>query len=141
MFVPPSWPASIPLPQHAVDEDKSLRELQGQWGMAALALSRGIVKLESAALDTISSAEADPASVGGAWTSLKDSINAQVAVPLAHALWLAWYFNDLSLKHRRRIASGGQDQQLGKWLEAAPETTTCLFPEDVNLAMEAARAR
>lgn len=65
-----------------------------------------------------------------ALSMFKDKVNAQVVAPLAHALHLAGgYFNDLSTKRRKRIAKGVRDQQLGKWLEAAPESTTQLFPK------------
>lgn len=57
--------------------------------MAALAFTRGIVRLESAVLDAVSTAEANPSSANDALTSLRETVNAQVAVPLAHALRLA----------------------------------------------------
>lgn len=141
VFAPRTWPASIPLSQPVTDDDKTLKDLQAQWGMTALVLSHGIVHLESAVLEAVHQADADPLSASVALLSLNDEINKRVAVPLAHALRLAGgYFNELSAKRHKRIAKGVRHQQLEKWLEAAPETTTLLFPEDVGSAMEASWA-
>lgn len=99
VFTLPSWPASIPVTQQVVDDDKSLREIEGQWAMAALALTQGIVKLKSAVLDVVNKAEANPFSANKALASLCETINAQVAVLLVHALRLSGgYFNKLSVK-------------------------------------------
>lgn len=79
--------------------------------MTALALSRGIVRLEAAVLEMIHSAETNLEAAGAALSMLKDEVNAQVAAPLAHALRLAGgYFNDLSTKRRKRIDKGVRDQ-------------------------------
>lgn len=50
IFATPSWPASLPVHQKAIDDDKGLRDVQGHWGMAAFALSWGVVRLEAALL-------------------------------------------------------------------------------------------
>lgn len=108
--------------------------------MAALAMTRGIVHLEAAVLEAICTAEANPAVAGATLSTLKDEVNCQVATPLVHALCLAGsYFNELTTRRCKRIAKGVRDLQLGKWLEAAPESTTKLFPSDVESAMQASR--
>lgn len=38
VFSLPTWPPSLPIPQKLIDEDKSMKDIQHQWGMAALAL-------------------------------------------------------------------------------------------------------
>lgn len=58
-----------------------LKDLQGQWGMATLALSRGIVCLEAAILEAVHRVEDDPSNAGAALLTLKDEVNAQVAAP------------------------------------------------------------
>lgn len=125
-----------------MDEDKALKELQGQWGMTALALSRGIIRLEATVLEAVHTAETNPDTAGAALSTLKDKINAQVVAPLAHAFRLAGRcFNNLSGKHCKHIAKGVRDQQVSKWLEATPESTTQLFPDDMDTAMQASHVR
>lgn len=63
---------------------------------------------------------------------LKEGVKNQVAAHLAHALCLA---DGFSTKRCKRITKGVQDEQLGKWLEATPEATTQLFPNNVGPAM------
>lgn len=52
IFAPPAWPHSLPVLQRVIDEDKALKEAQGQWVMAAMAISKGYVRLEKAVLDS-----------------------------------------------------------------------------------------
>lgn len=89
------------------DKDKVLKDLQAQWRMMALALSRGIVHLEAVVMNGVHQADVDPSSASVALLSLKDEITNQGAAPLAHTLCLpGGYFNDISSKCRERIAKG-----------------------------------
>lgn len=140
-FTPPSWPASLPLQQCAIDEDKALKEVQQQCGMAALANSRALVCLEAILSEGARQASADPSWVDFPFDTLKEDIISQVATPLAHALHLAGgYFNGLSTRRRRRITKGIQDSQLSKWLEDSHESLTLLFPDNIAPTMAAAQA-
>lgn len=87
---------------------------------------------QTGVLDVVSGAEADLTTANTELSALKEAINSHMAIPLTH---------DLSLKCHCCIASGVRGQQLGKWLEVVPGSTTRLFPEDVKAAKEAARAR
>lgn len=88
VFVPPTWLVSIPLSQWIIDEDKVLNDLQGHWGMMALALPQDIVMLKAAILMADHSAETNLAAAGSALSTLKDEINSQVLAPW-HMLY-AW---------------------------------------------------
>lgn len=137
LFAPPAWPASLPVFNRVAEEDRSLRDLQAQWGMVGLALSRAINHLEAVIGPVMISA--DPENPG---SSLKDELDSLVATPLAHALRLVGAnFNELSTKRRRRLLKGIRDPQLFKWLEDSKESVSSLFHGDVSAALEAARAR
>lgn len=61
---------------------------------------------------------------------------------MAHTLQLAGgCFSDLSGKHHKCIAKGVHNQQLGKWLQAAPESTTQLFLDNLDSTLQASQAR
>lgn len=110
--------------------------------MVSLALSRGIVRLDAAILETLHTTKANPAAMGAALSTLEDVVNSQAAAPQAHALHLGGgYFNELSGKQCKRIMKGVRDLHLGKWLEAALESTPKLFPSDVESVMQASQAR
>lgn len=80
----------------------------------------------------------DPSSAGVSLLTLKDEVNNHVVVPLAHALRLAGgYFSEISARCCKRIAKAVRGQQLRKWLEAVPESTSQLFLDDVGSPMEA----
>lgn len=112
MFAPPTCPASLLFSQCILDKDKVLKDLQAQWGIAALALSCGIIHLELAILDSVRQVEADPVAAGNALMTLKDTVNQRVAVPLAHALRLVGgYFNDLS-REGRKLPKGSEINNL-----------------------------
>lgn len=75
--------------------------------MTALALSQGIVHLESAILEAVSSMEVDPSTASRVLLSFKEEVNTWVAVLLAHALHLARRFlNNISTKCSTQISKG-----------------------------------
>lgn len=91
----PAWPPSLSFPQEVVDGDKALKDVQGQWGMTSLVISRGLMKQEKGVLDATSALEAGPCQE--VLNTLKLDKNDQMANPLAHSLCRAGgYFNDLS---------------------------------------------
>lgn len=141
-FYPPVWPSTLPVGTRASEDNRLLKELQGQWGMMGLAVSGGIIKLEAVLKEPRDSVDPAFQEISEALAALHEDLNAQVAPRLAHALRLAaGYFNDLSVKRRRKLARAVKDTQLSKWLEETPESTSCLFTADVSGALEAARAR
>lgn len=83
MFALPSWLALIPSSQGMADKDKALKDLQGQWGLMALALSCGVVHLTAAVLVAVHQVDEDPSSASVALLSVKVGINICVAVILA----------------------------------------------------------
>lgn len=136
-FAPPSWPAALPVFNRVLEEDKALRDLQAQWGMVALALTRAIDHLEVCISPALLATDPDHPGNG-----LKEDLDALVATPLAHALRLVGAnFNELSSKRRKRLLKGIRDPQLAKWLDDSKESILSLFPGDVNAALDAARAR
>lgn len=99
--------------------------------MDDLALSRGIVKLESAVLGAACTVESGQVPSEEILSSMHSNINSQVATPLAHVLPLARnYSNDLSCCH---LAKCVQDSHIGKWLGAVQEFTTTLIPAVIPL--------
>lgn len=57
IFTPPSWPPSPPVTQKIIDEDKAVKDVQYQWGMATFALTHGVVRLEVALISAAQLAE------------------------------------------------------------------------------------
>ncbi|ELU01142.1 hypothetical protein CAPTEDRAFT_219704 [Capitella teleta] len=47
-FAPPSFPTQLPVSQQQMQADRAARAQQAQWGMCALAVTRGLAKLEEA---------------------------------------------------------------------------------------------
>lgn len=142
LFAPPVWPSTLPVGPRAVEEDRLLKDLQLQWGMVGLAVARGLVRLEATIKDASEQALQGQVPPTELLASLQESVNAQVGPPLAHALRMTGgYFNDLSVKRRRKLARAIKDSQLSKWLDECPESTTSLFAADVAGALDAARAR
>lgn len=60
LFAPPSWPAALPINQHAADEDKSWRELQAKWGINGLTVVWSLVGLEATVPAALSSVGCGP---------------------------------------------------------------------------------
>lgn len=91
LFTPPTWPALILVFKCVMEEDKSLRDLQAQWGTVGLALTCAIDHLESCIGPIMISS--DPDQPG---STLKDRLDTLVATPLAQTLCLVGAnFNEL----------------------------------------------
>lgn len=112
LLLPPVL-ASLPVFNRVLEEDKSLRNLQAQWGMVGLALTHAINHLEAVISPVMISTDTDQPG-----SSLKDELDSLVAMPLAHALRLVGAnFNELSTKRCCRSIKGIHDPHLVKWLE------------------------
>lgn len=133
IFTPPSWPVALPVSQRVLEEDRAWRELQAQWGMQGLALSKSLIRLEAAINAAVALAEDNPPAVVDSLRRLRRDINDRVATPLAHALRMAgWQFNELSIKRRKHIAKSIWEPQLSRWLEDAEDSLTELFPDNIS---------
>lgn len=118
LFAPPTWPASLPVFNCVMEENKALRELQAQWGMVEMALTHAINHL-AACIGPVMIAP-DPDHSG---SNLKDNLDSLVATPLAHALRLVGDdFSELSSKRCCHLLKGIRDPQLVKWLDDVKES-------------------
>lgn len=110
--------------------------------MIGLAMSRGIIALESAVKEVTAATSESVSPASEEVSSLAEVLDAQVAAPMAHTLRMAaGNFNELSVKRRRKLSRAVKDPLLSRWLKETPESVLLLFALDMSGPLEAARAR
>lgn len=90
VFAHPVWPTSVLVPQKVINDDKALHDVLAQCSMAALPLTRGVVKLEATISLPHPSRLCQDRCLCQLVSSFKEGINAHIATALAHALHLIW---------------------------------------------------
>ncbi|ELU03340.1 hypothetical protein CAPTEDRAFT_187768 [Capitella teleta] len=135
-FAPPSYPTQLPVSQQQMQADRAACAQQAQWGMCALAVTRGLAKLEEAVQELSGAASTEDVH------RVEAVIASDVTIPFAHAVrMMASVFNEHSIQRRGNIARAVSDPHLSRWLEESEASFTDLFAGNTDAALEASRAR
>lgn len=141
-FAAPVLPTALSLDRRVVDTDTILLQQQQQWGTLALALSKGLVKLEAVAKELSVLGSAKRPVLPSDTQRLALDLGKEAVTPLAHALRMtAARFNDLAVRRKEKVVGATRDHVMQKQLREAPLALSSFFQVDVSPIAAAADHR